>query len=85
MFSGWKLKILLNEIFLGITQYDIPVEWYTQLKDVPKSFSLVIAHEFFDALPIHKFHKSYTGYKEVLIDVDPSITVIDEKVIPKFR
>ena len=32
------------------------VNWHTALADVPTGrFSIVIAHEFFDALPIHKF------------------------------
>ncbi|KAF7287641.1 hypothetical protein GWI33_005990 [Rhynchophorus ferrugineus] len=60
-----------NPIFRkGISHQGIPVHWYKQFKDVPDGFSLIIAHEFFDALPIHKFHKTYAGYKEVLIDID---------------
>ncbi|XP_060517660.1 protein arginine methyltransferase NDUFAF7, mitochondrial-like [Cylas formicarius] len=56
----------------GISRHGIPVSWYKQLKDVPEGFTLLLAHEFFDALPIHKFHKTYAGYKEVLIDIDNS-------------
>lgn len=44
--------------------------WYQQLRDVPEGFTILLAHEFFDALPIHKFHKTYAGYKEVLIDLE---------------
>ena len=33
----------------------IPVSWYRQLSDVPRGLSVYVAHEFFDALPIHKF------------------------------
>jgi len=46
------------------------VFWYQQLRDVPEGFTILLAHEFFDALPIHKFHKTYAGYKEVLIDLE---------------
>ncbi|CAH1132752.1 unnamed protein product [Ceutorhynchus assimilis] len=65
----------------GISKQGIPVYWYRQFKDVPEAFSLVLAHEFFDALPIHKFHQTYAGYKEVLIDLDNGET--DEDI--KFR
>lgn len=33
----------------------VSFSWYTRLDDVPREFSLVLAHEFFDALPIQKF------------------------------
>ena len=32
-----------------------PVSWYRRLQDVPRGFSFYLAHEFFDALPVHKF------------------------------
>ena len=31
--------------------------WHDQIQDVPEGFSLIIANEFFDALPIHQFEK----------------------------
>lgn len=48
----------------------IQVYWYRQLSDVPKSFSIYLAHEFFDALPVHKFQKSDENWREILIDVN---------------
>ncbi|KAL3272257.1 hypothetical protein HHI36_022738 [Cryptolaemus montrouzieri] len=47
----------------------VPVRWYRSIEDVPEIFSIVIAHEFFDALPIHKFLKTENGYREILIDI----------------
>jgi Uncharacterized conserved protein len=40
---------------LGITATNIPVFWYNSIQDVPRRFSCFLAHEFFDALPIHIF------------------------------
>lgn len=48
----------------------IEIFWYRQLEDVPKSFSIFLAHEFFDALPIHKFQRTDKNWREILIDVD---------------
>ncbi|XP_043475311.1 protein arginine methyltransferase NDUFAF7 homolog, mitochondrial [Leptopilina heterotoma] len=54
----------------GITKDGIKIFWYYSVNDVPQNFSVIIAHEFFDALPIHKFQKSNKGWHEVLIDID---------------
>lgn len=50
----------------------INIFWYRQLEDVPKSFSIFLAHEFFDALPVHKFHRTDKNWREILIDVEKS-------------
>lgn len=31
-----------------------PVYWYRDIRDLPQDFHFYIAHEFFDALPVHK-------------------------------
>ncbi|XP_030754951.1 protein arginine methyltransferase NDUFAF7, mitochondrial [Sitophilus oryzae] len=69
--SSFLTNNMSNPIYReGISHQGISVYWYKQLKDIPDGFSIILAHEFFDALPIHKFHKTYAGYKEVLIDID---------------
>ncbi|XP_056437758.1 protein arginine methyltransferase NDUFAF7, mitochondrial [Gadus chalcogrammus] len=55
----------------GATPAGVPVSWYRHLDDVPRGFSLFLAHEFFDALPIHKFQRTPRGWREVMVDVDP--------------
>lgn len=38
-----------------------PVFWYRDINSVPQDFHLYIAHEFFDALPVHKLQVSVGG------------------------
>ncbi|CAG5127418.1 unnamed protein product [Candidula unifasciata] len=52
------------------SKYGPLVSWYRSLADVPHGLSCYVAHEFLDALPIHKFHKTEHGWREVLVDVD---------------
>jgi len=48
----------------------VPVFWYRDVESLPKGFHLYIAHEFFDALPVHKLQKVNQDWREVLIDLD---------------
>lgn len=63
----------------GVTASGIQVYWYSRIEDVPAEFSIVLAHEFFDALPVHKLQFEDGLWKEVLIDVE------DEKLENDFR
>ncbi|KAM4713364.1 protein arginine methyltransferase NDUFAF7, mitochondrial isoform 2-T2 [Anableps anableps] len=56
----------------GETAAGVPVSWYRRLEDVPAGFSIFVAHEFFDALPVHKFQRTEKGWREVLVDIDPA-------------
>ncbi|MBN3275538.1 NDUF7 methyltransferase, partial [Polyodon spathula] len=57
----------------GTTKTGHPVYWYRGIDDVPRGFSIYLAHEFFDALPVHKFQKTDKGWREMLIDIDPQV------------
>lgn len=55
------------------TLFSSSVTWHADLEQVPCGVpSIIIAHEFFDALPIHQFQKSSRGWCEKLVDVDES-------------
>lgn len=46
--------------------------WYDRIEQVPQvedEWTMVIAHEFFDALPVHVFQKIESGFREVLVDI----------------
>lgn len=57
----------------GITKSGLHISWYHDVQDVPAGYTFFVAHEFFDALPIHKLQKTSEGWREMLIDVDPEI------------
>ncbi|XP_068648173.1 uncharacterized protein [Aristolochia californica] len=47
-----------------------PIYWHTALDHVPPGLpTIIIAHEFYDALPIHQFQKGSRGWSEKMIDV----------------
>ncbi|XP_076042623.1 protein arginine methyltransferase NDUFAF7, mitochondrial [Oratosquilla oratoria] len=46
------------------------VYWHRHLAQVPYGYSIYIAQEFLDALPVHKLLKTDKGWREILIDVD---------------
>ncbi|EIW72696.1 hypothetical protein TREMEDRAFT_25891, partial [Tremella mesenterica DSM 1558] len=51
----------------------ISLSWSDKIDDVPMSelFTFVVAHEFFDAIPINLFEKTNEGFREVLVDLNP--------------
>eukprot|EP00299_Pterocystis_sp_00344_P009135 c3734_g1_i1.p1 GENE.c3734_g1_i1~~c3734_g1_i1.p1 ORF type:complete len:495 (-),score=114.89 c3734_g1_i1:70-1461(-) len=57
----------------SVTANGIPVSWYSELGfvpvDDPDTFTLVVCHEFFDALPTHVFSKTEKGWAEHYVDV----------------
>ncbi|KFP23663.1 NADH dehydrogenase [ubiquinone] complex I, assembly factor 7, partial [Colius striatus] len=57
----------------GLSNTGIPIFWYRDIQDVPAGYSFYLAHEFFDALPIHKFQRTEKGWREVLVDIDPEV------------
>ncbi|GMH20978.1 hypothetical protein Nepgr_022820 [Nepenthes gracilis] len=47
-----------------------PVSWHPTLEEVPSGVpTIIIAHEFYDALPIHQFQRTSRGWCEKMIDV----------------
>ncbi|PWC74773.1 SAM-dependent methyltransferase [Azospirillum sp. TSH64] len=57
------------------------VYWHDRLEDVPDGPTVLIANEFFDALPIRQVQKTNYGWFERLVDVEPDSTGDD----PRFR
>ncbi|CUA68493.1 NADH dehydrogenase [ubiquinone] complex I, assembly factor 7 [Rhizoctonia solani] len=58
---------------LGTRISETLLHWHNRAEDIPKddsTFTLLVAHEFFDAIPIHIIEKTSTGFQEVLVDID---------------
>ncbi len=62
---------------------DLPVTWHDRLEDVPEGPTLIIANEFFDALPIRQVQKTNHGWFERLVDIDPDSRSTNDP--PRFR
>jgi len=48
------------------------IEWHEQLADVPAGPVLLVANEFFDALPVRQLQAVRGGWSERMIGVDPA-------------
>ncbi|KAJ9107091.1 hypothetical protein QFC20_003816 [Naganishia adeliensis] len=56
---------------------NVELEFWNWIGEIPvekDTFTMVLAHEFFDALPINVFQKTEEGWREVFVNVDPSTT-----------
>jgi len=57
----------------SLTKMGIPISWYHSLEELPEKtgFNAFVAHEFFDALPVHKFQRNERGeWREIFVDFD---------------
>ena len=60
------------------------VAWHDRIADLPDGPILVIANEFFDALPIRQFQRGRNGWHERMVDVrdDAFIPVLSPLAVP---
>lgn len=49
------------------TLVDCPVEWIERIDQLPEEPMLLVANEFFDALPIRQFSRCPSGWQEILV------------------
>ncbi len=55
---------------------DVPVTtWHERLDTVPDGPLLLVANEFFDALPVRQFHRTSRGWVERMVGVDENGTL----------
>jgi SAM-dependent MidA family methyltransferase len=66
---------------------DVPVMWHQSLEEVPDGPVIVLANEFFDALPVNQAIKQFNGWYERVVEIgsDGNLTFgIADQVIPLF-
>ncbi|CAA7397235.1 unnamed protein product [Spirodela intermedia] len=54
---------------------EAPITWHSAFDQVPSGVpTIVIAHEFYDALPVHQFQRASRGWCEKMVDVTEDST-----------
>lgn len=48
------------------------ISWHPDFLTVPSGFTLLVANEFFDAIPIRQFIKTENGFLERMVTIDPT-------------
>ncbi|KHJ89523.1 hypothetical protein OESDEN_10650 [Oesophagostomum dentatum] len=57
-------------VMKNTTKTGFPIYWYKTIEDVPEAFSVFVANEFLDALPVHQFSRDEKGrWHEVYINI----------------
>lgn len=56
----------------SVARFGIDPTWHTDITSLPDDAPLlIVANEFFDALPIHQMQRGEQGWRERLVTVDP--------------
>jgi SAM-dependent MidA family methyltransferase len=53
-----------------LEQTNVPLLWHAALEEVPEGPAIILANEFFDALPVHQAIKQEDGWHERVVMVD---------------
>jgi len=53
-----------------LEQLGAPVYWHSALSEVPPGPVIIVANEFFDALPVEQMEKTERGWHQRLIEID---------------
>jgi NADH dehydrogenase [ubiquinone] 1 alpha subcomplex assembly factor 7 len=63
-------RLLCGDDNKSMTKWNTPIFWVDLIKEIPKERipTFIIAHEFFDALPIYQFEHTDSGWRELVID-----------------
>ncbi|KAL7751797.1 hypothetical protein RI367_002797 [Sorochytrium milnesiophthora] len=55
------------------TSSGLELFWHENIEDIDDGrWTMLVAHEFLDALPVYKFKKTEEGWREIMVDVDES-------------
>mgnify|MGYP001458511714 CR=1 FL=1 len=53
-----------------LLRYKEKITWHDDFGSVPESFTLLVANELFDAIPLRQFVKTATGFRERMVRVN---------------
>jgi len=59
-----------------LNELDVPLLWHRSIEEVPDGPLIVVANEFFDALPVHQVVKHEDGWHERLVGIDDDDNLI---------
>ncbi|EJU04917.1 DUF185-domain-containing protein [Dacryopinax primogenitus] len=68
---------VMREMQKGVLQasaaaQNVQLEWHHDLEEIDPDrnvYTMLVAHEFFDAMPIHMLEKSEDGIREIMVDL----------------
>jgi NADH dehydrogenase [ubiquinone] 1 alpha subcomplex assembly factor 7 len=65
----------LEPVDEGVSEFGgVPVAWHETLDGVPNGPTILVAHEFFDAMPVHQFTRTERGWCERLVAIRGSVS-----------
>ncbi len=62
--------MLAREQRRTLAETDVPITWHHDIESLPSGPAIVIANEFFDALPVRHFMRGKDGWHERLVGLD---------------
>jgi SAM-dependent MidA family methyltransferase len=68
---------------VALASSGLPIEWHDRLEDVPPGPTLLVANEFFDALPVRQFMATERGWCERVVGLEGDKFILGLRAEPE--
>jgi SAM-dependent MidA family methyltransferase len=71
----------------AMSALDVPATWHQSIDEIPEGPTIIVANEFFDAIPVNQAIKQFNGWYERVVEIDSDDNLafgIANEVIPLF-
>ncbi|KZT53517.1 DUF185-domain-containing protein [Calocera cornea HHB12733] len=80
--SEFMRRLQRDALRESLGTHDMQLKWHNDLEEIdtdPSIYTMVVAHEFFDAMPVDMLEKGENGWREIMVDLNRLEDQVEKK------